>query len=360
MATLAKAPAPQATCQRPNSIGWRFTAINPAGRETFFGVQSAPNPPQLNFQVDRDITRTLSGCVLLPADRDLINIPEDDVRLDLVLDFGYGNALYPMGRFTWSESVVQPGAILDSDSNMPGDLYTAGLSDIGLKLRRSDGTAYTLAANEDPAQAMRSILDQDGIPHNVAGCLTPTAQPTTWTGESTDLSKLADLAQLAGHRSPWVDNDGIYCSLSSRVGQFEAIDVQTNLYLESGSVAITESYLAAPNRVIVTEVSQSNYAIRGQWDAPAYAPNSLDRRGFVLTSFESQQGLRDTAHANEIAENIGRNYSGRKLSFQCTPTDLLDGPVILGYLGAQWQVNSWSVQLTPGALMSVDCQEVVQ
>jgi hypothetical protein len=61
-----------------------------------------------------------------------------------------------------------------------------------------------------------------------------------------------------------------------------------------------------------------------------------------------------------VAATIGEQYTARSLSFRCVPTYRLDGPVVIGYDGAKWLLSSWDMPLTPGADMSVSCEEYIQ
>ncbi len=335
------------------SVGWTFTALMPSGDEV------AINPyvgAQVSHDQDRDVRRDIKNVTFLPVDiRRLGILSVPTIRLDLVVD----GVTSPLGLFKFIESTLRTDIVIDPETRATSDITVTGLGDLMVSLKRADGSAETILPGADPSQEMIRILENIGFPCSIAGSTSPTAEPITWGGSVTTYEKITTLADLAGHRPSWVDNNGVLRSISAQILDFEIIELDSFL-LGVARPMITESYLSAPNRVIVTESSSSIGAISGIWDAPASAPHSEANRGFVLARSVTKQGLKDNAHAQQVAESLGESFSGRKLAFSLAyPTHLLDGPVVISYRDALWQVNSWGMNTAPNSQMTVDCTELV-
>lgn len=335
------------------SAGWGFVGILASGEEIEFNPYTSA---QVSHDQSRDVRRDIKSVTLLPGDiRRLGILSVPTVRLNLIVD----DVIHPMGLFKFIESNLQLDSIIDPETRTTADVTVTSLGDRMVSLKRSDGVAETILPGADPSQEMVRILESIKFPCSVAGAVSPTAEVITWSGSVTVYDKISALADLCGHRPPWFNNNGVLQSVSAQVLDFEILDLN-DFNLGSDKPVITEAYLSAPNRVIVTESSSSGYPISGQWDAPASAPHSEANRGFVLARSVSQQGLRDSAHAQQVAETLGESYSGRKLSFSLAyPTHLFDGPVALSYRDIVWQVQSWSANTSPNSSMTVDCQELV-
>jgi hypothetical protein len=181
----------------------------------------------------------------------------------------------------------------------------------------------------------------------------------TWDGTTTDLDKITQLAELAGHRNVWSSNTGVITSISAQTYPGQDIIKLDDLLPTAESIIITEQYLTAPNRIIVTDNASTGQVATGVWDAPASAPHSFANIGYYRTETASIQGLGSVEHAQAVAQAIGENYTARKLDAEIQPTYLLDGPVQISYDDALWLVQSWSVGTDANSLMTVSCQELV-
>lgn len=329
--------------------GWRFVAVKPSGLEVpFYPAVST----DLTHDWQRDVRRASSGLILLPSEAAKLDLIADKIQIFLDVD----GVAHQMGLFNFTESVRQPDVTLSA--GVSSDILTVGLSDQFIRLRRATGVPETLFLGADPSIEMQRILQECGVKYSIAGSASVTQQDMTWDGGARAYDKVTELAELAGHRPPWADNYGVIRSIASGVVETDIIPL-TSLSPVADTIAITENYLTAPNRVIVTDNSSSEYPIRGQWDAPASAPHSEANRGYVLVEMVTTQGLANADHANEVARTIGENFTARQLSVSILPTWLLDGPVILSYDDALWMVTGWNLNTAPGEVMSVNAVELV-
>lgn len=331
-------------------IGWRFEAVRPGDNARAFTPQVAGS---YTFDLTRDIPKTISGIVVPPDQMSVVDVRVDQLRCVLAID-GTDHA---MGVFAFSELVRQKNVAVNSAGD-PDDLYNLALSDRCMLLVRNTGRAETINPGFDLGNEMQRILSNTGLPYSIAASPNLSINAVTWDGNTTDLAKVRELGTLAGHRPLWMDNNGVIRSVTSQVIDTEIIPL-ADLHPTANSVAITEKFLTAPNRVVVSDNGSAAYAVRGQWDAPASAPHSEANRGYVLARLEELQGLGSATHAENVAATLGEAYTARSLSVRVVPTPVLDGPQVISYDGANWLLTSWEVALTPGAEMSITAEELI-
>lgn len=364
-------------------VGWEFFLQHPGGitEPIYFSVTG-----DYTYDSTRDITRTIDGFILTPEEFSKVDLVRDKVLAYLAVD----GIMYPMGVFRFVDSSAQvdvvrtvttgegtPYGVTYGSTAIPyswegpyslpllaggsygaGDLHNVQLADIMTDLKRNDGSAQTLYTGFDAGQEMARILQQDGVPYAVANGLAPSRNDVTWDGSTTDLDKVDQLAVLAGHRQPWSDNMGVVRSVSANEVQGDVI-VLDDLKPTAQSIIISESFLTAPNRIIVNDNSSTDIAVTGQWDAPSSAPHSYASLGYYRTQIQDVQGLGNAEHAQQVAEALGEEYTARKLDCQIKPTNVLDGPRVISFRGAYWLVVGWSINTGPGETMSLTCQELL-
>lgn len=365
-------------------IGWEFEVEKPSGhtRDLHFSATGS-----YSFDLSRPVTRSISGFILVPEEFDKVDLVADRVNAFLLID-GVRNA---MGVFRFSDDSRQIDALkifsktgggagsgltysnaLNYSTNYPysdnalvlgegfisRDLYNVSLADTMTTLIRNDGAGLTLRMGFDPSQEMQNILANDGLAFSIAGSAGSSRNDVTWDGSATDLDRITQLATLAGHRPPWSDNNGVVRSVQAVVVQTDVIDL-LDLKPTGQTVVITDSFLSAPNRVIVNDNSSIDRAIMGQWDAPAGAPHSFSNLGYYRTNIQSIQGLGSAEHAQMVAQSIGEGYTARKLDCQIQPTAILDGPQVVEFEGSEWLVTSWSVSTSPNSTMTISATELL-
>lgn len=332
--------------------GWIFFIRDNAGEL----LQVYPTiDGEMSFDTTRDVRRSISGQVLLPTEFDKFDTSAREMYVFLV----QAGSVYSMGVFLMAELSRQVEAIMDPDNPTEvADLVHVSWADRMIRMRANDGSAQFLYAGADPSYEMIQLLTEAGLPHSISNAVSITAANISWDGSATLYDKITSLAELAGHRPPWPDNNGVIRSVYSTLDPYEVISLESLLPVE-GTIMITDSYLNAPNRVIVTDSSGTGgYPISGVWNAPSSAPHSEVNRGWVQTLVEGQQGLRTSDHAEEVARTIGESYAGRTLNCDlAVPTDQLDGPVFLNYGDANWLLTSWSVGLGPNQPMRIQAVE---
>lgn len=341
------------------SVGWSFRLRNPSGltREIHPIVDGAT----LSHDSTRRVRRTVTSLKFLQEERDGIDFSADRVevymRVQRIADPDPVD--YPIGVFNFTNSARQVNAYRRPDTGEAADLWIVELSDELVRLHRNTGAPETVLSGADPTFEMNRILEAADLLHAIAGSASDTQEDFTWDGSTKELDKFYQLAEVAGHRPPWADNLGIIRSVAAAVIEEDIIKLEEKAFTVEGTVAITENYLTAPNRVIVVDSGPNAYAIRGQWDAPSVAPHSLANRGYVQTEIVAMQGLSGTEHANEVARTIGEQYAARTLSVTlATPTNVLDGPVVFSFSGVVWLLDSWSISFAPDGQMQINATEI--
>lgn len=382
---MAPLPNPFATAfpARPG-VGWEFYVEGPSGVVEPLHFTTSGN---YTYDSTRTVTRTISGFILVPEEFAKVDLVRDRILCYLAVD----GVLYPMGVFRFTESSRQVDAVraLNVASTSGGfgttygltpipydwegpyaanllatqhygadDLHNVSLGDTMSDLVRNDGTAETLRLGFDPSQEMQRILLADGVEFSIAGPLSPSRNDVTWDGTTTDLDKVAQLAVLAGHRNPWSDNNGVVRSVQAVVVQTDVIDLD-DLKPTAESLVITESFLTAPNRVIVNDNSSTDRTIQGQWDAPASAPHSRANLSYYRTSVEDVQGLGSVEHAQMVAQAIGEAYTARRLDCEIKPTNALDGPAIVSFQDSLWMCVGWSISTEANSTMQASFLELL-
>lgn len=339
---------PFSPCANGGGQGWTFWARRQGEHiPIYFSVGAS-----YSFDITRDVPRQISGLMLIPSEAAKLNLSRDEIEVW----YGDNGDCNPFGVFRFTEVNEQKDVVLLPDGSV-GDVTNVTLNDRMVELKRNTGAAHSLPSGADPSQAMQQIIDNAGIPGGISGSASPLLNPVTWDGSVEDLTRFNDLATLAGHRQPWSNNAGVVRSVPAQVISTDIIDL-LDLHPTAGTIVITDNYLTAPNRVLVTDNSSSAGPIVGQWDAPASAPNSASMRGYVQTMVQEQQGLYGNAHADEVAATIGQTLTARQLDAEILITTVLDGPVVISYKGSNWLLQSWSTGTAPGATMQLTAKEL--
>lgn len=334
------------------NIGWTFYAVQGGALVQIYFATGG----NYSFDLGRDVPRQISNLTLVPTERAKVNLSSDEIQVFLTKQDSTGVTTSQFGVFRFSESSEQKD-VVQLPGGLTGDLTPVTLNDRMVELKRNTGAAHSLAAGADPSQAMQQILDDAGIPGGISGSVNSLADPVSWDGSIEDLTRFNSLATMAGHRQPWSNNNGVVRSVPSQVIQTDIIDL-ADLYPTAGTIVITDTYLTAPNRVIVND-NGSGVPIVGQWDAPSSAPNSESMRGWVQTLVVSQQGLFGNAHADEVAATIGEDLIARQLNVEILLTTVLDGPQVISYDGSLWLLQSWSTGTAPGSKMTLVAKELI-
>lgn len=334
--------------------GWIFRRFNANGVKVQF---SPPLGVTISHDQGRKVRRTVSGVTLIPDEAEAIDLSQDQVevimtrrddRTDVVTE-------HRMGIFNFTGSTRNCDAAVNV-AGVTSDILHVDLGDNTVRLLRSSEIPRFVPAGTDPTQLAIQILEGAGMKHAIAGSVSALIADTSWQPFTTDSDILEQLDEIGGHRRFWADNDGVIRSVSANIVVTEIIALE-DLLPVAKTIAITDNYLSAPNRVVVQD-DTAQYPTVGVWDAPSSSPSSAFRRGYVLTQGVSQQWLTGPVHAERIAQTMGEQLSASSLTADILPTWLLDGPRVLSYRNRLWLLSGWSISTDVGSNMSISASEV--
>lgn len=338
-------------------IGWRFSAIKPSGH----GEEIHPTTTgQLSYDDNNSSRYTLTGLVFLPNSLHVFNPNTDYIIAYMSVD----DVTYQMGKFYATSLSRQKDVILDPDANdengdpLVADLVHIDFADGFVKLQQSTESPIVALKGADPSDLMRDVAESAGFSTAIAASITRMGGDTTWPAFTSLYEVIDSLYPVAGHRAPWISFAGVFCSVAASQVAEDAISLES-LDPIAGTVTISETFLSAPNRVVVYDDAAA-YPLVGVWNAPASAPHSFANRGYYVTQAEAQQGLPSIQAATKTAETLGERLTARTLNASVLPTPVLDGPKILSYDGVLWLIRSWNISTERGSVIDLEATELIE
>lgn len=334
-------------------LDWTFAARSRSGTLT-------PVKPIIggtfSYDDSRTTARTLSGLAWLPVELAKIDLSGDDLIVYLALD---GGTPVQMAVMRATSSADQKD-ILTLPDGTAGDLSHVDFADDFIRLNASSEQPFIVTVGTPPDGAMAMVADIVGLDHAFAGSNGPMSDTVSWAPFTPLATILNDLALQAGQRPPWSDRLGVARSVQANVIDTQIIDLATLKPIQ-GTIAVSNNYLSAPDRVVVYDQSALAPLV-GIWNAPASSPSSAFRRGYSIAVGVAIQGVASVSQAQQTAQAYGERQMARSLSVTLAPEAvlLLDGPVILSYLDTTWLVRSWSIATQPGSTLSLVAAEVVE
>lgn len=334
------------------ALDWFLVARQPGGSAILVKPIIAGT---FDFDATRVATRQLTGFSWTPTELAKIDLSSDDLLVYVSVDGAPSTQVATMR----ASSSAQQKDVLTNPDGTSGDLSHIDFADVFVRLNASSEVPFTVAVGTPPDVAMGVIADKAGLDHAFAGSIGPMASTVTWAPFTTFSTILNDLALQAGQRAPWANRIGVARSALATVVGTEVIAL-ADLKPVTGTIVVTDNYLTAPDRVVVSDQSASS-ALVGTWDAPAVSPASAARRGYSIAVGVSIQGMASASQAAAAARVYGERQLARSLAATIAPESvlLLDGPNIISYLDANWLVQSWSLSTAPGSTMTLAATEVI-
>lgn len=330
-------------------IGWTFSAIKPNGKATEVHPIVGGS---LSYDDSSDVRCTLTGLAWTPDEAEKF----DPVRDFLIVYLSLDGVTYTMGHFYATSSSRQKDVFLTEEETVE-DILHIDFGDAFVKLQQSDERARAALTGADPAVIIRELAEDAGFDTSIANTIALLGNDVVWAPFTSFIEIINALYPVAGFRAPWSDHDGLFRAVSAQVIETEIIPLD-DLTPVANSVVVSETYLSAPNRVVVWDDS-ALYPLVGRWEAPASAPHSFANRGYWVTESSQQQGLQDIEAADQAAAAIGERLTARTLNVQIFPTHRIDGPTVISYDDALWLIRRWDLSTTPGAVMSIEASELI-
>lgn len=333
----------------PIQVGWTFVAVKPSGHT----VDVHPIVGgSLSYDDSNDVRLTLTGLAWTPEEADKFNPTRDALVVSLSID----DTEYSMGYFYATESSRQKDVIL-TEAGDEEDILHIDFGDGFVKLKQSDERPRVGLRGSDPAQIIRELAEAAGFPVAIANSTSRLGSDVVWSPFTSFIEIINALYPVAGFRAPWADKSGVFRAESAQVIESEVIPLD-QLSPVAASIVVSETYLSAPNRVVVWDDS-AEYPLVGRWEAPASAPHSFANRGYWITESSQQQGLQNIEAADQAAAAIGERLTARTLNAQVFPTSIIDGPTVISYDDSFWLIRRWDLSTAVGAVMSIEASELI-
>lgn len=157
---------------------------------------------------------------------------------------------------------------------------------------------------------------------------------------------LGQLALAGAYWSPWFDNNGVLQFLPSfdPARQIPDFDFDAGTSVMGQSVTTTTNLLTAPNRyVVISNNAESTVSAAGFADVPETAPNSISRRGFVISQVSQLQAA-DQSQARGMAFTLANQNSIIETVELTTAIDPRhDSYNVIRWQGDLWLEVAWAI-----------------
>jgi hypothetical protein len=323
--------------QRADRFVFRLLNANrsPAGPDLLVQESSTP---RVQVQTGRKIMRTCSGVTIsnVPADLD-----PNRMRVQPILTLSDGT-VWPLGILmfgTLGERVYATGNELAPELFDENFLLDQGL-DRTWSLEKDASVLATFMA------MAAEVLVPLGIPHTYSVQDQPAANPISWKVGSSRLDALNAMATLLGALPPFFDNSGTHrLKAPPQTGSADHVYASGGRIFDATTTLSSNRY-KAPNRYIVVGDDVSGSPVRGVYDLPDAAPNSLAKTGRVVTApTHTASGVKDAGLAAQIAYVDALTdktaYATARFSAAADPRhDVFDSFALFGdlYLETGWDL----------------------
>ena len=336
---------------QPTSAGLRvatfqFDLVDALTGRTLGQIHPLRDPvPELSHDTSRTIPRQLK----LQFNRD-DTVIIDPIGHRIAVSMLLAGQVYPLGRYlivdhTLSRTSAGPlaASALVDEMFLVDQPLTASFCPV------TQSGLYATHLGID--QAINRLLRDLTLPTRIEATSASTAG--TWPAGTSRAKVLADLALDGGYATPWVDHHGVLQMVQSVDPATAIPDLDLDLpgRVLDDSIAEVTDLLTAPNRFVVISNDAASTPTVGVYDLPPAAPNSAQRRGFVIPHVVERQ-VTDVRQATAVAETLARTMTVTERAELSTPPDPRhDGHTLVSWRGQRWIETSWSMQLTPGGTM---------
>lgn len=337
------------------SVGYRFDLIDAAsGRQLGLLHPVADNPPKLDHDVTRTITRTLS-LELDPAENARIDTISHRVRPVMVIP-GLGE--FPLGLFMWADRTeVVRSSGNPSSSELFDQMFIVDQDlDVGFTTRAVDMGDDDLVAVEPVPEALERLLEGLPIQHRITP--SPGYSLGSWPAGQSRAQALDALTVDGGYLSPWFDHQGTMRFVPALPPRqvTPTVDWDSGNTIIADSISRSTNLLTAPNRFIVVgngtvEDPAAAAPIVGIADVPATAPHSISNRGFVVPAQQERQVV-SPGQAQLVAQTLAtRRTVVETVELDTAADPRHDGHDVILWQGTVWREESWSLTLRAGQPM---------
>jgi hypothetical protein len=253
---------------------------------------------------------------------------------------------YPLGRYLFTNQTKQffsAGRL--SDAVLVDEMFRVDQPiEVGI-----NGNGYLV--NVVVARALEGL----GV------TLAPMPANTFYSAESWSVGTnrgrvLESLAVSGDYFSPWFGNDQKLHFIRSfdpatQIPQFD-YDAGNQVYLDG--VIENDELLTAPNRILAVSnaATDQSVSVVGTADIPSTAPNSVQKRGFVVTKVFNLQ-LSSQEQATAVAAGIAQRLTiFETVSLSTPPDPRHDSYDVIRWQGEHWLELGWNMDLLEGGAMT--------
>jgi hypothetical protein len=268
---------------------------------------------------------------------------------------------YPLGKYMFTDASSQiftsgdlNNVVLNDEMYMVDQPITQGFSAHGGSASASSGLTG-LPNGVQVAIAISQLLEDLPVVVEVEGG--PGSVFQSWGIGTNRGSILESLALSGGYFSPWFGNDTKLHFIQSFNPALEIPDFDWDAgnQVMRSSIVQTSNILNAPNRFIVisnTPTDSSTTSAFAQVDVPVNAPNSFEKRGFIIASVSDVQAT-NSFQCGLIAENLmQRSTVFETVTMSTAPDPRHDSYNVIKWQGDLWLELTWTLALTEGAPMT--------
>lgn len=324
---------------------FRFELVNGAS-----GIRLGTVTPLRTGSLSHDIGRTVKRSLTLTlgvADTAAINPVSDRLDVYAVIN----GTEYPLGRYVFTDASSQRWT--------SGSIGNMSLVDEMFIIDQELETGYS-ARSRGVGFAIQEVLADFAYTKSIAA--SPYISAEAWAAGTRRGQVLATLATTGDYFTPWFTNDRVLTFIRSfdPATQVPAFDFDAGNQVLRAGIVESNDLLSAPNRFVVISNAATDGQIpaTGSVDVPASAPHSIQNRGFVIPKIVDLQ-VTDRYQATAIAKSLSIQESPLEYVNIGTALDPRhDAYDVIFWDGQLWLEVAWSIQLTPGGVMSHTLQKV--
>jgi hypothetical protein len=308
---------------------------------------SQTSAPTVTVDTTRQATRALTSLTLLRA-ADLAEIDpiRHRVQPSIVLQNG---ERFSLGIYMFGQQNTTPYSW--------GNTLTPELVDETFLLDRALETTATLPTGGSLIGLIADLLAPIYLPSGtiIEASDQASTSPLMYRVGSGRYSALAATAALLGCYPPFFDNQGVL--------RFKAAPAPADLSVDhtyalgsriiDGTLTTSSTAYRAPNRYMVIGDDPTS-PVRGIYDLPPAAPHSAAQTGYIVITQRNMQGLADQTVADLAAyvDALTDRTTYQTITFSSTADPRHDTYNTMSVLGIRYLETGWSLQCTPGGVMT--------
>lgn len=321
------------------------------------------------------LDRTLAKIdAVKPVKSSTITISNDTTRATMRSLTGFELASDEGAAFEEVGARIQPWMVLENGDKAPlgvflfvdarrvrssrGIPFQGSMSDLTFVVDQQSEISFGVNPGDLLQDAVAAILTERGVPSFV---IDPTgvvcgSTPIGWPAGTSWLRIVNELAAKMGCLPLYFGptGQGRVRVAPNLAAVDPAVTYEDGLNIYDSGIAEWNDILTAPNLFVVVDTGSNSAPIRGTFEVPPSAPNSVARTDVIIPYVHTEQGLLDSFSAAERARvlSITEGAVFEHVAFEGAP-DWRHGTFdVIDFRGERWLERSWSMPLSEGAPMT--------